>query len=155
MSTDIKAPQFPESVQDGSIATWHKKVGEPVSRDELLVDIETDKVVMEVSAPADGTLTEILKQEGDTVESAEVIAKFKAGSVAAAPAGDDSAPAADDKSADTDEAAASQSDGDKFLSPAARKIADENNIDPQSVQRSEEHTSELQSRGHLVCRPLL
>src|SRR5690625_727414 len=134
MSTDIKAPQFPESVQDGSIATWHKKVGEPVSRDELLVDIETDKVVMEVSAPADGTLTEILKQEGDTVESAEVIAKFKAGSVAAAPAGDDSAPAADEKSADTDEAAASQSDGDKLLSPAARKIADENNIDPQSVQ---------------------
>src|SRR5690625_2693554 len=134
MSTDIKAPQFPESVQDGSIATWHKKVGEPVSRDELLVDIETDKVVMEVSAPADGTLTEILKQEGDTVESAEGIAKFKAGSVAAAPAGDDSAPAADDKSADTDEAAASQSDGDKLLSPAARKIADENNIDPQSVQ---------------------
>src|SRR5690625_6966890 len=86
MSTDIKAPQFPESVQDGSIATWHKKVGEPVSRDELLVDIETDKVVMEVSAPADGTLTEILKQEGDTVESAEVIAKFKACSVYAATA---------------------------------------------------------------------
>src|SRR5690625_7862618 len=98
MSTDIKAPQFPESVQDGSIATWHKKVGEPVSRDELLVDIETEKVVMEVSAPADGTLTAKLKQEGDTVESAEVIATLKAGSVAAAPAGDDSAPAADDKS---------------------------------------------------------
>src|SRR5690625_1873734 len=134
MSTDIKAPQFPESVQDGSIATWHKKVGEPVSRDELLVDIETDKVVMEVSAPADGTLTEILKQGGDTVESAEEIAKFKAGSVAAAPAADDSARAADDQSADTDEAAARQYEGDKLLSPAARKIADENNNDPQSVQ---------------------
>ena len=56
MSTEIKAPTFPESVADGSIATWHKQVGESVSRDEPLVDIETDKVVLEVVAPADGVL---------------------------------------------------------------------------------------------------
>lgn len=133
MSTDIKAPQFPESVQDGSIATWHKKVGEPVSRDELLVDIETDKVVMEVSAPADGTLAEILMQEGDTVESGQVIAKFAPGSVDKKSAGDDSAPVEEKKPAGGDEGKSDKQDDDKLLSPAARKIASENNIDPQKV----------------------
>src|SRR5690606_16316016 len=79
MSTEIKAPTFPESVQDGTIATWHKKPGEAVSRDELIVDIETDKVVLEVVAPADGSLSEIIKGEGDTVLSNEVIAIFVEG----------------------------------------------------------------------------
>ena len=78
MSTEIKAPVFPESVADGTIATWHKKPGEAVTRDELLVDIETDKVVLEVVAPADGRLVDVVKQEGDVVESAEVIAHFEA-----------------------------------------------------------------------------
>ena len=61
MSNEIKAPVFPESVADGTIATWHKQVGEPVKRDELLVDIETDKVVLEVVAQADGVIKEIIK----------------------------------------------------------------------------------------------
>ena len=63
MSIEIKAPTFPESVQEGSIATWHKKPGETVSRDDLLVDIETDKVVLEVVAPADGILEKTHKEE--------------------------------------------------------------------------------------------
>ena len=71
MSTEIKAPTFPESVADGTIATWHKQPGEAVSRDELIVDIETDKVVLEVVAPADGVIEAILKQEGDIVLSNE------------------------------------------------------------------------------------
>lgn len=79
MAIEIKAPVFPESVADGTIATWHKKVGEPVSRDEVIADIETDKVVLEVVAPADGTLSNIAKQEGETVLSGEVIATFEAG----------------------------------------------------------------------------
>ena len=79
MSIEIKAPQFPESVADGTVATWHKQPGDTCSRDELLVDIETDKVVLEVVAPADGTLAEIVKQEGDTVLSEEVLARFEAG----------------------------------------------------------------------------
>ena len=87
MSIEIKAPQFPESVADGTIATWYKQPGDAVSRDELIVDIETDKVVLEVVAPADGSLSQILKQEGDTVLSEEVIAGFEAGAAAAAPAG--------------------------------------------------------------------
>lgn len=84
MTTEIKAPVFPESVADGTIATWHKKVGEAVSRDEVICDIETDKVVLEVVAPADGSLIAIVKNEGDTVLSAEVIAQFEAGAVSGA-----------------------------------------------------------------------
>lgn len=79
MSIEIKAPVFPESVADGTIATWHKQAGESVSRDEVICDIETDKVVLEVVAPADGVISQILKNEGDTVQSAEVIAQFDAG----------------------------------------------------------------------------
>jgi len=67
MTIEIKAPTFPESVQDGTIATWHKQPGEAVARDELIVDIETDKVVLEVVAPADGSIAEIIKNEGDVI----------------------------------------------------------------------------------------
>ena len=84
MATEIKAPVFPESVADGTIATWHKQPGEAVSRDEVICDIETDKVVLEVVAPADGTIAQIIKDEGDTVLSAEVIAQFEEGAVSGA-----------------------------------------------------------------------
>jgi 2-oxoglutarate dehydrogenase E2 component (dihydrolipoamide succinyltransferase) len=79
MAIDIKAPQFPESVADGSVAAWHKKVGDKVTRDEVLADIETDKVVLEVVAPADGVLTQIIKGEGETVLSLETLAIFETG----------------------------------------------------------------------------
>ena len=84
MATEIKAPVFPESVADGTIATWHKQPGEAVSRDEVICDIETDKVVLEVVAPADGTISTIIKNEGDTVLSSEVIAMFEEGAVSGA-----------------------------------------------------------------------
>ena len=79
MAIEIKAPTFPESVQEGTVATWHKNVGDSVTRDELIVDIETDKVVLEVVAPATGTLTEVLKGEDDLVQSNEVIARIEEG----------------------------------------------------------------------------
>ena len=83
MSIEIKAPTFPESVADGTVATWHKQPGEACSVDELIVDIETDKVVLEVVAPADGSLIkEVFKGEGDTVLSEEVLATFEAGAAA-------------------------------------------------------------------------
>lgn len=123
MSIDIKAPTFPESVADGTIATWHKKPGEAVSRDELIVDIETDKVVLEVVAPADGSIVEILKGEGDTVLSNEVIARFVEGAVAAA----SPAPKAEAKAAPV--AAATE----KLVNPAARKMADEKNVNTAAV----------------------
>ncbi len=126
MSIEIKAPTFPESVADGTIATWHKKPGEPVSRDELIVDIETDKVVLEVVAPADGSLAEILKGEGDTVLSNEVIAKFVEGAVAPA-----AAPAAEAKPA-----AAASTSAEKLVNPAARKMAEENNVNTAAVDGS-------------------
>ncbi|MDR6677482.1 2-oxoglutarate dehydrogenase complex dihydrolipoyllysine-residue succinyltransferase [Pseudomonas oryzihabitans] len=128
MAIEIKAPTFPESVADGTVATWHKKPGEAVKRDELLVDIETDKVVLEVVAPADGVLAEVIKNEGDTVLSEEVIARIQEGAAAAAPAAQ---PAA--ASAPVAAPAAAGSDEDPILAPAARKIAEENGIDPATL----------------------
>ena len=76
MSIDIKAPTFPESVADGTVANWLKKEGESVNQDEVIAEIETDKVVLEVLAQSDGVLTKIIKDEGQTVESSEVIGEF-------------------------------------------------------------------------------
>lgn len=83
MSTEIKSPTYPESVEDGVIAKWVIKVGQTVKQDEVLAEIETDKVVIEVVAPNDGTLKKILKDEGDVVLSGELIAEFDAGEVKA------------------------------------------------------------------------
>ncbi|EAQ66824.1 2-oxoglutarate dehydrogenase, E2 component, dihydrolipoamide succinyltransferase [Marinomonas sp. MED121] len=101
MSIEIKAPTFPESVADGTVATWHKQPGEACSRDEHIVDIETDKVVLEVVAPADGVLQAIHKAEGDVVLSAEVLATFVAGDAAAAPEAPAAAPAAASESTES------------------------------------------------------
>ncbi|MEC4340641.1 dihydrolipoyllysine-residue succinyltransferase [Stenotrophomonas pavanii] len=86
MATEVKAPVLPESVADGTIATWHKKVGDAVKRDENLLDLETDKVVLEVPSPVDGVLKEIKFAEGSTVTSSQVVAIIEEGDVAAAPA---------------------------------------------------------------------
>ena len=123
MSMEIKAPTFPESVADGTVATWHKQPGEAVSADELIVDIETDKVVLEVVAPADGVITEILKGEGETVLSEEILAKFEAGAAGASAPAAAAAPAAE---------AAPAGDTDK-VGPAARKLIDENGLDASKI----------------------
>ncbi|MGB4056268.1 MAG: 2-oxoglutarate dehydrogenase complex dihydrolipoyllysine-residue succinyltransferase [Porticoccaceae bacterium] len=122
MATEIKAPTFPESVQEGSLATWHKKVGDTVARDELLVDIETDKVVLEVVAPVAGVLSEILKLEGDSILSNEVIARIEEGATASAPV----AAAAIEEEPET---TASGS----LINPAARKLAEERGIDAAQI----------------------
>ncbi|HBO2743939.1 2-oxoglutarate dehydrogenase complex dihydrolipoyllysine-residue succinyltransferase [Pseudomonas aeruginosa] len=129
MAIEIKAPTFPESVADGTVATWHKKPGEAVKRDELIVDIETDKVVIEVLAEADGVLAEIIKNEGDTVLSNELLGKLNEGG-AAAPAA--AAPAAA-PAAQAAAAPAAAGGDDAILSPAARKLAEEAGIDPNSI----------------------
>ena len=85
MSTEIKVPVLPESVSDATIATWHKKVGDAVKRDENIVDLETDKVVLEVPSPVDGVIKEIKFKEGDTVTSQQLIAVVEEGAAAAAP----------------------------------------------------------------------
>ncbi|MBA6421359.1 2-oxoglutarate dehydrogenase complex dihydrolipoyllysine-residue succinyltransferase [Pseudomonas sp. 5Ae-yellow] len=124
MAIEIKAPTFPESVADGTVATWHKQPGDAVKRDELIVDIETDKVVMEVLAEADGVMGDIAKPEGETVLSGEVLGTLKDGEAAA------SAPAADKPAeSKTESAPAAQESGEEpMLSPAARKLAEENGL---------------------------
>lgn len=126
MSIEIKAPTFPESVQDGTVATWHKQPGEAVSRDELIVDIETDKVVLEVVAPADGVMGDIIKGEGETVLSNEVIGIFNDGA-----AGGTSAPEAE---AESTSAAPSSGSAEGIAAPAARKMAQENGVDLTAVK---------------------
>ena len=125
MAIEIKAPTYPESVQEGSLATWHKQVGESVKRDELIVDIETDKVVLEVVAPAAGILTEILKKEGDTVLGNEVIALIEESAAASAPS---AAPVAE-SAADAAEPTASGG----LINPAAKKLAEERGIDVNQI----------------------
>ena len=120
-TSDVKVPVLPESVADATIATWHVAVGEAVSRDQNLVDIETDKVVLEVVAPADGSLAEILAEEGATVTAEEVIAKFVEGA-----ASGKAAPAAAEEADDSD-------DGDA-LSPSVRRLLAEKGVDASKVK---------------------
>ena len=128
---EIKAPQFPESIADGEVAVWHVAVGEAVRRDQVLVDIETDKVVLEVVAPLDGMLTVIHKAEGDTVLAEEVLGEFEAGEVSvAAPEDAGSAAVAPVVQASTDEAPSAET----IASPAAKKMADENKIDVTRIE---------------------
>ena len=136
MSIELKAPTLPESVPDGTIATWYKNVGDSVARDELLVDIETDKVVIEVVSPTDGTLKEILKDSGETIVSNEAIGSIEAGEAAPAPKAE-SAPEPEAKSEPAPEeasASADDADGDAPISPAAKKLMEENKLDAASVK---------------------
>ncbi len=118
MATEVKAPVLPESVADGTIATWHKKVGDAVKRDENLLDLETDKVVLEVPSPVDGVLKEIKFAEGSTVTSSQIVAIIEEGAVAAAPA-----PAAEEKKAEAAPVAAAPAAA-AAPAPAAKSAAD-------------------------------
>ena len=130
MSVEVKVPVLPESVADAIVATWHKQVGDAVSIDENLVDIETEKVVLEVPATVDGVIKEIRAEEGATVGEQEVIAIIEEGAAAAAPE-----PASEEKPAAVAEEpeAANADDADK-LSPAVRKMLAENNLEASSVK---------------------
>lgn len=124
---DVKTPVMGESVAEGTISTWRKKKGDAVKKDEVLVEIETDKVAVEVASPADGTLADILAGDGATVTPGQVIAKISTdGSVAAT-----SAPAA--AAAPAPVAAAATADTGKPLSPAVQRIVSETGLDPNKV----------------------
>lgn len=147
MATEVKVPVLPESVSDATIAAWHKKVGDAVKRDENLMDLETDKVVLEVPSPVDGVLKEIKFKEGDTVTSQQLLAIIEEGAAAAAPA-----PAAEEKkpaagaqevqpkaeAAKADAAAPASTKpapaGADALPPGARFTAITQGIDPASVE---------------------
>lgn len=136
MSIEIKAPTFPESVQDGTIATWHKQAGESVARDELIVDIETDKVVLEVVAPADGVISDIVKNEGEVVLSNEVIATLTEGAAPAASADkpSDSAKTETQAGSETPSEDSADSADAALVNPAAKKLAAEKGVDLSSVK---------------------
>lgn len=122
MSTQVKTPVFPESVEDGVVAVWHKKEGDFVEQDENLVDIETDKVVLEVPAPESGVLGAIKKQEGDTVEAGEILAEIGAGEK---PAEKSAKPA----QGGAKQESSSSSAEDKIASPSAKKLIAEKGLD--------------------------
>ena len=123
MTIEIKAPTFPESIVEGTVAAWHVLPGESIARDELLVDIETDKVVIEVFAPANGRLTKVIKEEGDTVESEGIIAQFEAGSI-----DEPITESVSERQSSTADVVTTR------LSPAARKLALENDIDTEGLR---------------------
>ncbi|MBD9376705.1 dihydrolipoyllysine-residue succinyltransferase [Pseudomonas sp. R2.Fl] len=146
MATEVKVPVLPESVSDATIATWHKKVGDAVKRDENLLDLETDKVVLEVPSPVDGVIKEIKFKEGDTVTSQQLLAIIEEGAVAAAPAPAAEAPKAEAPKAEAPAAAAAApapaaksapapaAAGVESLPPGARFTAVTQGIDPAQVE---------------------
>ena len=135
MSIEIKSPTFPESVADGTIANWLKKEGETVNQDEVIVEIETDKVVLEVLAQSDGVITKIIKSEGDTVSSSEVIGEFKESEGAAEPVKEKviDKPATKKTKNKKDEIV---KDKTKNSGPAAKKIISEKGIDASNIKSS-------------------
>ena len=129
MTIEIKVPPLPESVSDATLVAWHKSVGESVARDENLVDLETDKVVLEVPAPASGTLAKILIEDGATVVAGDVLAILEEGEVAAA-----SAPAAEEEKPEPEKAPAQKAaKGHAKTSPAVRRLLDEHDLDATMV----------------------
>ncbi len=126
MSIEVKVPVLPESVADATVAAWHKKVGDKVTRDENIVDLETDKVVLEVPAPFDGVLSEILFQTGDTVTSGQLLAKITASDSAAAPVKEEKPVEAKQETLSANE--------DKSTSPVVRRMMAENNLQPGQIQ---------------------
>ena len=134
MSEEIKSPTFPESVADGTIANWVKKEGEAVSQDEVIAEIETDKVVLEVLAPSDGKISKIHKNEGDTVLSAELIGEFISGDSEELK----TQTVKEEKSIETAPDLESSQDHlvDKKSGPAAKRIIEEKELNPSEIQGS-------------------
>ena len=158
MSIEVKVPQLPESVADATLVAWHKKAGETVRREENLVDLETDKVVLEVPAPVDGVLKQIVAADGAVVTSGQVLALLEPGEVASAaapkPAAAKAAPAPAAKPASTPApapakpapsvvpappaaaGAAAQPGAANRMGPAVRKLVEEHDLDPASIAGS-------------------
>ena len=137
MSTEVKVPTLPESVSDAIVAKWHKKAGDTVRRDENLVDLETDKVVLEVPSPVDGTLESISADEGETVTAEQLLGSIQEGAVEEPAVDEPEAPAAGAEQAPAAvEAAtpAAHSAETEKLAPSVRKMMTENEIDPKSIE---------------------
>jgi len=125
MSIEIKSPTFPESVADGTVANWVKKEGESVQQDEVIAEIETDKVVLEVVAPVSGTISKIVKQEGEIVNSSELIAEFDEGQINNGE---------EEKQKESKVQPNPENNISNKLGPAAKRIIAEEDIDPSKVK---------------------
>lgn len=144
MSTSLKVPPFPESVEEGTLTTWHKKEGDAVERDEKIADIETDKIVLEVSAPAAGKLTGVKVESGDIVKPGELLALIEEGEGSAeapAPAEEvskvedtDAPPSEDSKKDDAPSSPVDKTGGEPLMSPAVRRLVEEHEIDPHALR---------------------
>ena len=135
MSIEIKSPTFPESVADGTIAKWLKKEGDHVNQDEVIVEIETDKVVLEVLAQSDGVVSKIIKPEGEIVASSELIGEFEESDGSSIT----QKVQKEEKSEPNEETKLDKSDdldNSKKMGPAAKKIISEKNIDPENINAS-------------------
>src|SRR5579863_7134776 len=131
--TEIKVPQLPESITDATLVAWHKKPGDAVKRDENLADLETDKVVLEVPAPANGVLRELKVQTGAVVTAGQVLALVEEGAqaqAAAVPAAAKTAPPAEELKATGTDA------GREKLSPSVRRLIEENRLDATAIPGS-------------------
>ncbi|WP_239952667.1 2-oxoglutarate dehydrogenase complex dihydrolipoyllysine-residue succinyltransferase [Pantoea sp. Z09] len=133
-SVDILVPDLPESVADATVATWHKKPGDAVSRDEVLVEIETDKVVLEVPAQADGVLEAVLEDEGATVTSRQILGRLKEGNSA----GKETSAKADSKESTPAQrqTASLEEESNDALSPAIRRLIAEHDLDASQIKGS-------------------
>ena len=132
MTIEILVPDLPESVADATVATWHKQPGDAVERDEVLVDIETDKVVLEVPAPEAGVLEAIIEEEGATVLSKQLIAKLKPGAVAGEPTKDTTEES--EASPDKRHKASLTEESNDALSPAVRRLLGEHGLEASQVK---------------------
>ena len=137
MSTEIRVPQLPESVADATLVAWHKRPGDAIARDENLADLETDKVVLEVPAPANGVVRELRVQSGAVVKSGELLALIEEGAAAASPAKSAAPAAKAPPAAAPNISAAPAADKDPGrLSPSVRRLVEENRLDPASIPAS-------------------
>ncbi len=140
MTIEVKVPQLPESVADATLVSWHKSPGDRVSRDENLVDLETDKVVLEVPAPADGVLAEIKAEDGATVTTGEILALLEEGAAGEEPPAQDEPKeaAGEEKAAHTEKSEDREAPGKAAakLSPAVRRLLEEHDLDPAKVRGS-------------------
>ncbi|MGR9046661.1 MAG: 2-oxoglutarate dehydrogenase complex dihydrolipoyllysine-residue succinyltransferase [Gammaproteobacteria bacterium] len=143
MTIEVLVPDLPESVSDATLINWHKKPGDWVAKSENLVDLETDKVVLEVPAPESGTLTKILKEDGSTVISHDVLALINPKAEPETAKTPESEPASEDRKAAAaetqSESSSSSSHGTLPLSPAVRRLVAEKNIDPSTITGSGKH----------------
>ena len=163
MATEVKVPELPESVSEATVGEWQKKKGDRVERDENLLDLETDKVVLEVPAAASGVLAEVKVAAGDTVQAGDVLAILEEGEGGA---GGDDESEAEDTSSDESEAAESSSDDtdagddkpagsdDAVASPAAKKLMDEHDLAARDVSgRQHTITSSTGTTTHTQPQP--